>query len=72
MDSGTSVTRERRPSPKTEHHKGRETRLVPRSPELETILRASRETELMHEHPIHVVTAWLGNSPQIATKHSCG
>jgi hypothetical protein len=34
-------------------------------------LRVSRETELMHEHPIHVVTAWLGNSPQIAMKHSC-
>lgn len=34
-------------------------------------LRASREMALMHEHPIHVVTAWLGNSPQIAMKHSC-
>ena len=34
-------------------------------------LRASRETELMHKHPIHVVTAWLGNSPQIAMKHYC-
>ena len=34
-------------------------------------LPASRETELMHEHPIHVVTAWLGNSPQIAMKHCC-
>ncbi|MGB8853740.1 MAG: hypothetical protein WCC69_09260 [Pirellulales bacterium] len=34
-------------------------------------LWASRETELMHKHPIHVVTAWLGNSPQIAMKHYC-
>ncbi len=34
-------------------------------------LRASRETELLREHPIHVVTAWLGNSPRIALKHSC-
>ena len=25
----------------------------------------------MHQHPIHVVTAWLGNSPQIAMKHYC-
>ena len=25
----------------------------------------------MHEHPIHVVTAWMGKSPQIAMKHSC-
>ena len=32
-------------------------------------LRASRETELVREHPIHVVTAWLGNTPQIALKH---
>ena len=27
-------------------------------------LRASRETELAHLHPVHVVTNWLGNSPQ--------
>jgi integrase len=32
-------------------------------------LRASRETELYHEYPIHVVTAWLGNTPKIAMKH---
>ena len=32
-------------------------------------MRASRETELVREHPIHVVTAWLGNTPQIAMKH---
>ena len=32
-------------------------------------LRASRETELAAEYPIHVVTAWLGNTPKIALKH---
>lgn len=33
-------------------------------------MRASRETELAKEYPIHVVTAWLGNTPRIALKHS--
>lgn len=32
-------------------------------------LRACRETELMREHPIHVVTTWLGNTPGVAMKH---
>ena len=32
-------------------------------------LRATRETELVKDHPIHVVTAWLGNTPRIALKH---
>ena len=32
-------------------------------------LWASRETELAKEYPIHVVTAWLGNTPRIALKH---
>ncbi len=32
-------------------------------------LRASRETELVEEFPVHVVTAWLGNSPDTAAKH---
>ena len=32
-------------------------------------LRASRETELAKEYPIHVVTSWLGNTPRIALKH---
>ena len=115
-------------SPKTEHHEGKETRVVPIFPELAPVLaaafeaaeegavyviggdvrakalqprgwrscnlrtqfgriikraglkawprpfhnvRASRETELLREHPIHVVTAWLGNSPRIALKHYC-
>ena len=35
-------------------------------PRLFHAMRASRETELVREHPIHVVTAWLGNTPQIA------
>lgn len=38
-------------------------------PRLFRNLRASRETELPREHPIHVVSAWLGNSPRIALKH---
>lgn len=32
-------------------------------------LRASCETDLMQHHPIHVVTAWLGNTPKIALGH---
>ena len=32
-------------------------------------LRASRETELVREHPIHVVCAWIGNSERVARKH---
>jgi hypothetical protein len=32
-------------------------------------LRSSRETELRERFPIHVVTAWLGNTPEIAWKH---
>ncbi len=113
-------------SPKTEHHAGKENRIIPLFPELLPILleaseladdgaeyvvggnyreaaqgpsgwrnsnlrtqfgrivkraglspwprlfhnlRASRETELVKEHPIHVVTKWLGNTPTIATKH---
>lgn len=32
-------------------------------------LRASRETDLMQTFPIHVVTAWLGNTPKIALAH---
>ncbi|MEX2138897.1 MAG: site-specific integrase [Pirellulales bacterium] len=31
--------------------------------------RASRETELAKDYPIHVVTSWLGNTPRIALKH---
>ena len=32
-------------------------------------LRASRETELVENFPVHVVTDWLGNSPDIAKRH---
>jgi len=32
-------------------------------------LRASCETDLMQNHPIHVVTAWIGNTPKIALGH---
>lgn len=32
-------------------------------------LRASRETELAARHPLHVVTAWIGNSVGVAQKH---
>jgi len=32
-------------------------------------MRISRETELAATHPIHVVAAWMGNTPKIATKH---
>lgn len=32
-------------------------------------MRASRQTELSAEHPLHVVCYWLGNSEAIASKH---
>lgn len=32
-------------------------------------LRATRETELLEKHPIHVVTAWMGHSIKIALLH---
>lgn len=32
-------------------------------------MRASCETDLMANHPIHVVTAWIGNTPKIALGH---
>ena len=104
-------------SPKTEHHDGGESRVVPIFPELEPYLReafelategteylitryrdsavnlrttlnkiinraglspwpklwqnlrSTRETELVEKFPIHVVTAWIGNSPDVAMKH---
>ena len=105
------------PSPKTECHAGRESRMLPLFPELRPHLeavfdqaepgttyviskhriastnlrttlericnraglklwerafqnmRASRETELTQDHPLHVVVAWLGNSAPIAARH---
>lgn len=104
-------------SPKTEHHDGHESRLVPLVPEVAEALqnvqcqeqknsdyvitqyrlnnlnlrtqlkrilrkaglepwpklfqnlRSSRETELAERFPLHVVTAWLGNSVTVAQKH---
>jgi hypothetical protein len=38
-------------------------------PKLLQNLRASCETDLMQHHPIHVVTAWVGNTPKIALAH---
>jgi integrase len=38
-------------------------------PQLFHNLRASRETELVREHPIHVVCAWIGNSERVARRH---
>ena len=38
-------------------------------PRLFHALRASRETELAKEFPLHVVTSWLGNTPRIAMKY---
>jgi site-specific recombinase XerD len=32
-------------------------------------LRASRETELTETYPLHVVCAWIGNSPRVAHEH---
>ena len=42
---------------------------VPAWPRLFQNLRASRETELANEYPIHVVTDWCGNSPAVAQPH---
>ncbi len=38
-------------------------------PKLFHNLRASRETELAAEYPIHVVCEWIGNSAAVAAKH---
>jgi integrase len=38
-------------------------------PKLFQNLRASRETELAAEYPLHVVCAWIGNSALVAQKH---
>jgi len=38
-------------------------------PKLFHNLRASRETELAAEYPIHVVCSWIGNTAMIAVKH---
>jgi hypothetical protein len=38
-------------------------------PKLFHNLRATRETELAAQHPIHVVCAWIGHAAAIAQKH---
>lgn len=38
-------------------------------PKLWQNLRASCETDLMRDHPIHAVTSWIGNTPTVALKH---
>ncbi|MBX3442850.1 MAG: site-specific integrase [Planctomyces sp.] len=38
-------------------------------PRLFHALRSSCETELAARFPVHVVTAWLGNTPKVAMKH---
>jgi integrase len=38
-------------------------------PKLFQNMRASRETELTRDHALHVVTAWIGNSARVASKH---
>jgi hypothetical protein len=35
-------------------------------PQLFHSMRASRQTELQRDFPLHVVCSWLGNSPRIA------
>lgn len=43
---------------------------IKRWPKLFQNLRATRETELVQQgHPVHVVCAWLGNTPNVAMKH---
>lgn len=118
-DIDWAASRMRVPSPKTEHHKGHEARVVPLFPELRSHLeallldeatpdgaefvitryrnpaanlrtqllriitraklkawprlwqnlRSTRETELADRFPIHVVTAWIGNSQPVAREH---
>lgn len=38
-------------------------------PKLFQNLRSTRETELADQFPLHVVTAWIGNSEAVARKH---
>ncbi len=38
-------------------------------PRLFQNLRSTRETELARLHPLHLVTAWLGNTARVATAH---
>jgi integrase len=38
-------------------------------PKLFHNMRASCETDLMQNHPIHAVTNWIGNTPAVALRH---
>ena len=38
-------------------------------PKLFQNLRSARETELTERFPLHVVTAWIGNSELVARRH---
>lgn len=38
-------------------------------PRLWQNMRASRQTELVEQFPLHVVCRWVGNSPKVADKH---
>ena len=38
-------------------------------PKLFQNLRASRETDLCQEHPLHVAAGWIGNTPKVAIGH---
>ncbi|MDO4585507.1 MAG: site-specific integrase [Planctomycetia bacterium] len=42
---------------------------LPVWPKLFSNLRSTRDTELQREHPLHVVCAWLGHTPQISLQH---
>ena len=42
---------------------------VPEYPKLFQNLRSTRQTELAEDFPLHVVTAWIGNSRDVALKH---
>ena len=38
-------------------------------PKLFQNCRSARETELPEQYPMHVVCAWIGNSPKAAERH---
>ena len=38
-------------------------------PKLFSNLRSSRETELVDNFPLHVVTKWIGHTPEVAKMH---
>jgi hypothetical protein len=38
-------------------------------PRLFQNLRSTRETELLNDFPLHVATAWIGNSQLVAARH---